>query len=174
MHPGWRIFEFSQELRLITENKRRFQGFAEDDEGFNPDRFPGQVVLSTIHKAKGFEWDRVYLLSVNNYDFPSGLEGDLYQPEKWFIRDHLNLEAEALAQLAMLTSTEDSISYQEGQASIHARFDYIRERLRLLYVGITRARKEIVITWNTGRRGNLTQAAPFIALKEFWSKKHAI
>ena len=52
-----------------------------------------------MHKAKGLEWDRVYLMSVNNYDFPSGQADDSYIAEKWFVRDQLNLEAEALAQL---------------------------------------------------------------------------
>jgi DNA helicase II / ATP-dependent DNA helicase PcrA len=174
MHPTWRIFQFTQELRLITENKRRFLGFAEDGESFNPENYPGQVVLSTIHKAKGLEWDRVYLLSINNYDFPSGLTGDVYQPEKWFIRDYLNLEAEALDQIRLLAYPANDKWYEEGSASRSARLDYIRERLRLLYVGITRAKKELVITWNTGRRGDLTPAVPFIALQQFWIDMHGI
>ena len=57
---------------------------------------PGKVVVSTMHKAKGLEWDRVYLMSVNNYDFPSLQAGDRYISERWFIRSSLNLEAEAL------------------------------------------------------------------------------
>ena len=40
--------------------------------------------------------DRVYLISVNDYDFPAGMDGDSFVSEKWFIRDGLNLEAEAL------------------------------------------------------------------------------
>jgi len=173
MHPGWRIFEFSQELRLIVDNKRRFLGFADDGGDFDPANYPGQVVLSTIHKAKGLEWDRVYLLSVNNYDFPSGLVGDNYQPEKWFIRDNLNLEAETLEQIKILLSERDFLDYTEGPASQQARLDYIRERLRLLYVGITRAKKELIITWNTGRRGDLTPAAPLIALQDYWYHKQS-
>ena len=171
MHPGYRIIEFSQELRLIVENKRRFLGFAEDGEGFNPNNYPGQVILSTIHKAKGLEWDRVYLLSVNNYDFPSGLIGDQYQPEKWFIQDNLNLEAESLAQIKLILAQDNIYSYIPGSASLLARIDYIRERLRLLYVGITRARKEIIITWNTGRRGDLTPAAPLVALLNYLNQQ---
>jgi superfamily I DNA/RNA helicase len=34
-----------------------------------------------------------------------------------------------------------------------------------LYVGITRARLELVLTWNTGRQGTQTQALPFAALQ---------
>jgi len=51
----------------------------------------------------------------------------------------------------------------------------VRERLRLLYVGITRARKELIITWNTGRTGQkqaeLTQALPFAALQAYWERR---
>ena len=84
---------------MIAKNKRRFLGFSEDDSGFDPNRYRGRIVITTMHKAKGLEWDRVYLLSVNNYDFPSGMPYDQYISEKWFIREQLNLEAEALAQL---------------------------------------------------------------------------
>ena len=116
-----------------------------------------------MHKAKGLEWDRVYLTSVNNYTFPAGQPNDSYISEKWFLRDNLNLEAEALAQLDIATQTGEYDWYSEGQATLDARTDYVRERLRLLYVGITRAKEELVITWNTGR-GEQTQALGFAAL----------
>jgi len=50
----------------------------------------------------------------------------------------------------------NTIITRKAQATQQARLDYVRERLRLLYVGITRARKELIITWNTGRK-NLIQ-----------------
>jgi DNA helicase-2/ATP-dependent DNA helicase PcrA len=114
-----------------------------------------------MHKAKGLEWDRVYLMSINNYDFPSASPGDAYISEKWFIRDKLNIEAEALAQLQAIFSSDEYNWYQEGKPTEKARLDYARERL--LYVGITRAKKELVITWNNGRRG---EALPAIAVEE--------
>lgn len=166
-HHDWRLPELTEELAVIAKNERRFLGFSEDESGFDPDRYRGRVVVATMHKAKGLEWDRVYLMSVNNYDFPSGQIYDDYISEKWFIRDRLNLQAEALAQLDYLLEPDSSNSYQEGVASKEARLDYSRERLRLLYVGITRAKKELVITWNTGRRGESLQALPFVALQVF-------
>ena len=129
------------------------------------------MVVATVHKAKGLEWDRVYLTSVNNYDFPSHPEGDAFIAERWFLRHGLNLEAETLAQLEALLSTDEYAWYEEGVATRRARLDYVRERLRLLYVGITRAKKELVVTWNTGRAGGLRPAEPFVALLDFWSNK---
>lgn len=168
-HPDWRLPELTQELAVVARNERRFLGFSDDDTGFDPERHKGKVVVATIHKAKGLEWDRVYLMSVNNYDFPSALPHDEFISEKWFVRDHLNLEVEALAQLEALFPKDAVASYEEGEATQEARLDYAAERLRLLYVGITRAKKELIITWNTGRpKRPQQQAGPFIALQTFW------
>lgn len=170
-YPSWRLPELTGELGVIARNERRFLGFSEEDTGFDPDHYPGKVVVATIHKAKGLEWDRVYLMSVNNYDFPSGAEHDQYIAEKWFVRDRLNLQAETLMQLRYVTQSGDFEWYQEGVATQEARQDYVRERLRLLYVGITRARSELVITWNSGRQGTALPAVALIELQNYWDKR---
>ncbi len=170
-HPNWHLPDLSEELAVISRNERRFLGFSDDDTRFDPDQYAGKVVVATIHKAKGLEWDRVYLMSVNNYDFPSAMPYDQYIAERWFVRDSLNLEAEALAQLEVALSSSEYLWYQEGLATQRARLDYVRERLRLLYVGITRARKELIITWNSGRKGDLQPAIPLVALLNFWENR---
>lgn len=167
IHPDMRLPEFADELRDIAMNKRKFSGLGDDDSRFDPDAHKGKVTVTTMHKAKGLEWDRVYLLSVNNYDFPSADPNDSYMGERWFIRDNLNLAEECLAQLRALRTGED---YREGDATLASRIEYAAERLRLLYVGITRARKELIITWNTGR-GEATEATPLVALRTFWEKE---
>jgi DNA helicase-2/ATP-dependent DNA helicase PcrA len=193
-HPAWRLPELTAELSVIAKNERRFIGFSEDDSGFDPEKHRGKVVVTTMHRAKGLEWDRVYLMSVNNYDFPSLQPYDSYISEKWFLRpaesgsssvrssSHevyqdeglprpgLNLEAEALAQLRALLSSGEYDWYEEGAATLAARVDYTRERLRLLYVAITRAKRDLIITWNTGRKG---EATPSLALQALagWSKR---
>ncbi len=53
-----------------------------------------------------------------------------------------------LAQLDAVISGED---YIEGEPTLDARIEYAKERLRLLYVGITRAKRELIMTWNMGR-----------------------
>ncbi|MBN2148085.1 MAG: ATP-dependent helicase [Anaerolineales bacterium] len=173
-HPSWQLPDLTNELAVIARNERRFLGFSQDDTGFNPDQHCGQVVVSTMHKAKGLEWDRVYLLSINNYDFPSGTAGEDYRAEKWYLRDGLNLEAEALEQLEVIQKADEYQWYEEGRATQQARLDYIRERLRLLYVGITRARKELVITWNSGTKGNCQPAIPLVAMHGLASQAGSI
>jgi DNA helicase-2/ATP-dependent DNA helicase PcrA len=159
-HPEWDLPYLLDELKSLARNERRsFLG--SDDPQFSPESHLGKVIVTTAHKAKGLEWDRVYLMSVNNYNFPSGLSQDRFISEKWFIRDNLNLPAEAISQLeALLPSL--SQEYTEGFASRESRFEYVRERLRLLYVSITRAKSDLIITWNSGRTGN---SCPAIALE---------
>ena len=55
-----------------------------------------------------------------------------------------------------------------------ARIDYAAERLRLLYVGITRAKSELILTWNTGRRGEQTEARPLAALRGWWERERGV
>ncbi len=189
VHPNWRLPDLTQELAVIARNERRYLGLSPDDTGFDPDRYRGQVVVATLHKAKGLEWDRVYLMSVTDYDFPSGMETDQFLPEKWYLRGRLNLEAETLEQLKAIflspSPPSDSPSpsgrgvggegklppYEEGLATRQARLDYIAERLRLLYVGITRARKELIVTWNDGYSGEGGPAVPLRALQHFWENR---
>ncbi len=179
-HPTYRLVELVEELAVIARNERRFLGFASEDTGFEPPA--GVVTVATIHKAKGLEWDRVYLMSVNNYDFPSGQAQDTYIAERWFVRDNLNLEAEALAQLETLAQyplpigqagTRDGTLDTEGRATEQARLGYVAERLRLLYVGITRARRDLIVTRNTGRRPSqkLQPAVPLIALQDHTQRR---
>ncbi|RIK54580.1 MAG: hypothetical protein DCC59_03605 [Chloroflexi bacterium] len=167
-HPDWRLPELTAELAVIAKNERKFIGFSDDDSGFDPERHRGRVVVATMHKAKGLEWDRVYLMSVNNYDFPSNIPGDRFIAEKWFIRGGLNLEAEALAQLKALESNNEFQWYEEGAATLRSRLDYVKERLRLFYVGITRAKRELIVTWNTGRQGDAT---PSLAMSELVGRR---
>ena len=170
-HPDWRLPQFIDELAEVARNKRRFIGFSDEEVGFEPP--PGKVTVATMHRAKGLEWGRVYLMGVNNYNFPSGQVQDSYFSEKWFVRDNLNLEAEILAQMQAL---EDGDEYFEGDATHDARLELVKERLRLFYVGITRAKQELVVTWNVGRRFTNKPAknqpsAPWMALQSFWNQE---
>ncbi len=170
-HPDYRLPDLAHELTLIAENKRGFPGFSNDDTGFNPDDHPGQVVVATMHKAKGLEWDRVYLTSVSNYDFPSLEEGENYRAENWFIREQYNLQAEALAQLdRLLHPNQVWQPWQADAASRQAREELVRERLRLLYVGLTRARRDLSLTANDGRFHTNTLALPLRALIAWWQE----
>ena len=192
-HPDWRLPELNQELITIARNERKFLGFSDQDTGFDPDAHRGKVVVATVHKAKGLEWDRVYLMSVNAYDFPSALPGDSFivgkvvpagQPEpgsrgagaigdgrgQWTLDRGRRTKDEGQSRTAPLPSDADAGLPPLGAATEQARVDYAAERLRLLYVAITRARRDLIVTWNTGRNPNgaLQPAAALIALRTWW------
>lgn len=175
VNPHWQLPDFCRELDEIAHNRLRLYGFSSEDTGFDTEQHKGYAVIATMHKAKGLEWDRVYLLSVNNYDFPSAQPDDTFMSEKWFVRDQLNLEAEMIAQLKALANNDRlTLRQPEGEATQEARLDYASERLRLLYVGITRARKELVITINTGRRGDCHEALPLAAMRQYMQSQEVV
>lgn len=169
-NPTWRLPDLAGELENIAQNRRRILGFTEEGLGFEPK--PGQVTVATMHAAKGLEWDRVYLTALNNFGFPSGSTGDKYRSERWYVRDGLNLTAETNAQVRQLHrgSLDEFIA---GKATEQARIDLAGERLRLLYVGITRARRELIMTYNTGRNAERDPNQPALAFQVLHHFVHA-
>ena len=164
-HPEWDHSTLLDELKSIARNERRFLSNRPGTQ-FRPEEYKGKVVVTTAHKAKGLEWDRVYLISANDYNFPSAMPDDYYISEKWYIADQLNIPAEARSQLKALIDPLE-YPYEPGNATVESRVDYARERLRLLYVSITRAKEELIITWNNGRSGRSSPAIPILALIEY-------
>ena len=165
LHPDWDLSVLVDELKALARNESRFFSTSNDSQ-FNPDDYKGKVVITTAHKSKGLEWDRVYLISANNYNFPSNMPNDKFISEKWFIKNNLNMPAEACSQLTSLIDTQEKL-FEIGEATEESKYEYARERLRLLYVAITRAKQELIISWNNGRSGNSTPALPFTALSDF-------
>ncbi len=161
-NPQWRLPELARELNLIAQNRRRMADFSEEAAGYEPKA--GVATVATMHGAKGLEWDRVYLLAVNAYSFPSGGEEETYRGEAYYARDSLNLVAEAQAQLKQLNggSLDD---YVPGRATQQARLDVAAERLRLLYVGMTRARQELIVLYNTGHNAERNPTPPAAAFE---------
>ena len=152
-----------RELVSIARDRRRESSLEADRSGFDPEEHRGKVVVATVHKGKGLEWDRVYLPWVNDYEFPSGSGEENAQREPWYLRDRLSLAAETMAILDAILNGQP---YEEGPASIEAGVDSARERLRLLYVGITRARKELMVTANVGF-GKNGPALAFTTLQKY-------
>src|SRR5690606_29238991 len=96
--------------------------------------------------------------------FPSGSEHDKYRSERYWTREPLNLVAEVVEQVRQLAmgSLDD---YTPGPATQAARRAIAAERLRLLYVGITRARRELIVTYNTGRSRENDPNPPALAFE---------
>jgi superfamily I DNA/RNA helicase len=64
--PNWRLPDFAAELGDIARNQRALGGLSLADAGYQEQK--GRVVVTTMHKAKGLEWDAVFLMCVDSLD----------------------------------------------------------------------------------------------------------
>jgi len=161
MHPNWRLPDFAAELGDIARNQRALGGLSLADAGYQEQK--GRVVVTTMHKAKGLEWDAVFLMCVDSLEFPDSCAGD-FRDEPYYMPTRAPA-VEARKRLEQLAG--DEFATPEGRSVIEqARLEVIAERLRLLYVGITRARLDLALTWseiNGPRRVRLARAAVELA-----------
>ena len=75
--------------------------------------------------------------------------------------------------MTVLESTGEYDGYEEGAATMQSRLGYVKERLRLLYVGITRAKKDLIVTWNSGRQGDATPSLALSELMGWWESVYS-
>ena len=77
-----------------------------------------------------------------------------------------------MAQLEAALAWDEYDWYAEGAATQAARVDYVKERLRLFYVCITRAKRDLIVTWNSGRQRSATPSMAFTELQGWWEAIH--
>ncbi|MEW5953845.1 MAG: ATP-dependent helicase [Bacillota bacterium] len=166
-NPAWRLADLANQLQSSENIFDYFINMIYDRKGFNPE--PGVVNLSTYHRAKGLEWDTVYLTSLTAGKFPSLLR-DKYQDDLWFLQDNLsNPAALAKAELKAALNGKSTLNPIE-----EAKQETISERLRLLYVAVTRAKENLMLCCpaatigrETGKRQKNEAALALTALKHY-------
>lgn len=142
-NPAAAMEDFAQQLRDIAENRQKFLSSMLFDPPFEP--LPGVITVTTLHKAKGLEWDGVHIVGVNDVEYPDDVDG-AFKGAAWYLGNREPV-LEARTQLqALADATLRSI---DADASLRdAHIEYICERMRLLYVGVTRARRRLVLAWS--------------------------
>jgi len=163
----WRLPELARELGQATRGRAGV--LAEEDEIFEPR--PGRITLTTMHKAKGLEWDLVYMVGVDGDWFPHDLEYR-FRGEYEFLGGDPGEEARAGLLELIGEAGEERLS-----ATDLAHVEVIAERLRLLYVGITRARRYLALSWSreipTVSRTRAAPPAPaFAELRRFYETRY--
>jgi len=117
-------------------------------------------------------------------DLPAGSGLTLFLEEAALVSDVDDLGEEANAPTLLTLHTAKGLEFpvvfivgmEEGLLP-HSRSlddpEQLEEERRLCYVGITRAKRDLIITWNTGNRATekLQPAIPFIALRDYWESK---
>lgn len=143
--PEWRLPELVAQLQSVAAGRRALN-VVRDDSGYEPR--PGRISLTTQHSGKGLEWDAVFLVGIDGMWIPGSLESPFLGVHDFLGGDP---NAEATAQLSYLMSDESGI-YPNRTATESAHIEVICERLRLLYVGITRARRFLHISRSRSTR----------------------
>lgn len=82
-----------------------------------------EVIVTTVHKAKGLEWDTVYLPRLTEQSFPMWRQGG-------------GIELPEVLRLGSTSPAEEH---------------YAEER-RVMYVAVTRARMNLMLSWSDGSR----------------------
>ncbi len=160
LHPEWRLPEMAAALAEVAAGRRTLPLISPTELGFEPQ--PGRITLTTQHGAKGMEWDAVFLVGIDNFWIPGDLDAPFLGSYDFLGGDPI---AEATAQLkGLMTGNADL--YPGRTATESAHIAVICERLRLLYVGITRARRYLHISRSRFTRsfGLNREAAPATTL----------
>ncbi|HFC11581.1 MAG TPA: ATP-dependent helicase, partial [Anaerolineae bacterium] len=147
LEPEKRLPDLVEELGQVATGRRRLNLGVGNDEGFEPRA--GRITLTTQHSAKGLEFDAVFMIGVDNYWIPSNLEAYFQGVFDFMGGDPT---AQASAELLYLMENDAGI-YPERTPTEAAHIEIISERLRLLYVGITRAKRFLQISYAKFNRG---------------------
>lgn len=148
VNPTAQLADLAHELDEIAANRQKYLSNALIESGFEP--IPGVITLTTLHKAKGLEWDRVYVTGVDEVEFPHDADGD-FRGELWFLGGHDPGTEARVEMQQLLRGARDDDARGSGGTLRRAHIEYISERLRLLYVGVTRARREMILSYSKSR-----------------------
>lgn len=146
IEPDWRLPELVSQLEDVATGKRTLPIRSITDFGYEPQA--ARITLATQHSAKGLEWDAVFLVGIDGTWIPGTLDS-YFQGVHGFLGG--DPSAEAAAQLRYLMEGDAGL-YPGRTATETAHIDIISERLRLLYVGITRARRFLHISRSRATR----------------------
>ncbi|MBC8121051.1 MAG: ATP-dependent helicase [Gemmatimonadaceae bacterium] len=130
------VEELARFLDHQTGTERLLRWVPVDDQAQTEQR--GTIELCTLHSAKGREWDGVLIAGITAYAFPTTYT-DTFQGELEYltIYPEAQLKAELLTSFGVASVTNPEPVMKDA---------IIQERLRLLYVGMTRARRYLSLS----------------------------
>ncbi|WP_320045649.1 ATP-dependent helicase [uncultured Ilyobacter sp.] len=143
LNPRWTLFDLSLEMKKSRGSEFTYLAKAVESETEETPSQKYNITLTTYHKSKGMEWDMVWLFNVNSDSFPVYLSDNDYGRQQYLKEPYVYpgdyLEDE-------LRKTFINKEYEN--ITIKRKSERISESVRLLYVGITRAKEYLVISCN--------------------------
>lgn len=135
---------------LLDDRNRVFNYISEiiyEINGYEPK--PGGITICTYHKSKGMEWDVVFLLDLTEFKFPADIN-QKFQGELWYLKDkYKNPVAIAKSEVESILTGDKPMDFMYKH-----KVDIINEKIRLLYVGITRAKEMLMLSGHTYKDKN--------------------
>lgn len=124
--------------------------FADQRERFEaptPAPEAGVVQVMTVHAAKGLEWDHVAVANLIDGDFPDTTKGASGWLTTGVLPYGLRGDAQSLPKLNIENlSTQPDVKTAVEEFKQQVRAHQLKEELRLMYVAVTRPKRELLLT----------------------------
>jgi|GEM_PF-3102480 len=158
-------------LDIVIARFEAFQRSWRGRKGFGDllDRHGSEIVqVMTLHKSKGQEFDAVFIPFLQASAFPNQMSAIRFDESDKLIRDLDRVIAAQQGQ-KVITDQELNSRYVDGKKR-----EKIEEEARLLYVGITRARKALYMTAHQQayKFQRLQQTEPALAFQKLSAYLH--
>lgn len=142
-NPKWSLLDLASNLKKAKNSEFSYMAKAVEEEEILEHKEKFKITLSSYHRSKGMEWDFVYLVGVDNRTFPVYLNetnyGQCYYLKKEYEYPQIFVEKEF---------EREFIDRDTKIGVLENKLEKIAENIRLLYVGITRAKEYLMISGN--------------------------
>lgn len=144
LNPKWSYADLIYELKQAENSKLNYFNWGNKKRTVSGKK----ITLSTYHKSKGREWDMVYMLGVSEDYFPVFLHKEQLGEKSYLNQNYSILEAGILYELEKFIKKDINKNPAEEFKTTR-----IEESLRILYVGITRAKEFLIISSGEENQG---------------------